>query len=550
MSNFTQEIVTPTHAQELLNSVNHPGQKALQRPLNKNHVARLAKQMKNSRFQDVSPIHLICCEENELTYLVNGQHTLNAIIQSGVSVALTIRRDIYKTIDDVRLAYTVTDHSKGRRPQDTYRAIGLDTKLGLTLSEIDYMSSAIKFMSSGFTHQGKKDASDLEVGRGIELYAEPFRLFRECSTGGDWKITGRLFNRGYLSIILLTFKFEPEKAREFWKMVIHGNYSGTRFHPAFVLRDKIKEYAIGQQATISGKTKPVRPEVLSKIASMTWSAYINGREIKNFKVPDQIILKSIPLQLAQEELKKLLNDTSIFPASNATDFSKIEYYPKPHLYKYEGNIPLTSVTKFVSSLHPPFDRQGIAEKKARELGIPIQQVLSNWSEAGQKGRELGTTVHDYIQQKLNGIAIDELRYRLNGSTPLELDAFDKYYDRIRQEGMHPTWVEQIIGDIDYKLAGKVDCLFLHPQDGYILVDWKTGKIEEWNTQKFNPPFEKIPCDDLYKYSFQLSLYKLIIERNTDIKISKIYIVHLFGDEYKVYPGIDYGPDLGRYLKGR
>jgi ATP-dependent exoDNAse (exonuclease V) beta subunit len=116
--------------------------------------------------------------------------------------------------------------------------------------------------------------------------------------------------------------------------------------------------------------------------------------------------------------------------------------------------------------------------------------------------------------------------------------------------MRPIWTEQIIGDAEYKLAGTVDCLFFHPQEGYILTDWKTGKIEEWNTQKFYSPFEKIPCDDLYKYSFQLSLYKIIIERNTDIKISKMHIVHLGGDDYKVITAIDYSNDLGPFLKNR
>lgn len=547
MSTFEQHLTSPEEAQDLLNSIAHPRQKRLQRPLSKDHMSKLTKQIKVGRFKDVSPIHFVFCEEDQSTYLVNGQHTLNSIVQAKTPVTLTIRKDTCPTFNEVALLYMATDHSKVRRPQDTHRAFNLHEELGLSLTEMDYISAAIKFISYNFNHNGGH-VDDLSMGKAIAIYAEPFKLFKECSARGESKIVSRLYNRGYLSIALLTFKFAPEPAKEFWKMVCHGERNGSRFRPEAVLNEKIKEYVTTGGWKVK-QARSVAPGALSKIASATWNAYIEGREIKSFRVPEQVTLKGIPITEAQEEIRLSLEMDSE-PASPVTDFAKIEFYPQHHIYKYENSTPLTSVTKFISTLHPPFNRQGLAEKKARELGVTPQQVMDNWTEAGRRGKELGTTVHDYIQQKLNGLAIDELRYYLNGNTPLEFDAFDKYYDRIRQKGIRPIWIEQIIGDIEYKLAGTVDCLFLHPQDGYILVDWKTGKMEEWNTQKFNPPFEKIPCDDRYKYSFQLSLYKLIAERNTDIKISKMYIVHLFGDEYKIIPAIDYGLDLDGYLKSR
>ncbi len=86
-------------------------------------------------------------------------------------------------------------------------------------------------------------------------------------------------------------------------------------------------------------------------------------------------------------------------------------------------------------------------------------------------------------------------------------------------------------------------------------DWKTNKeftiVNDFN-KKLKPPFNKLHESHLEKYSLQLSTYKAIIERNVNIKIEGLYVVHLNekNPNYKVIKCRDYSEEVSDYMKKR
>ena len=532
-------------ASQILIRVSHEAQKKLQRKLSAEHINYYASEMERGSFGN-NTIHLMNCQETGLEYLVNGQHTLHAIVKSNASVYLTFWEQDISTYKEVINAYTNWDRGRLRSFKDAINIIESD----LTKRDVEKVATALKYVSAGFGRKLKQTTrvNDNALLECVELYKEDFKKFKIATMEGD--LTNRLYSKSTLSIILLTIRYHPAKALSFWKDVAHGDKLSNN-SPAFRLRKEILEHSLyGGSTRYKEGARQIHANSLAELCILCWNAYFNNKSAK--RLPYNILNKNldiagVPIQEVYNELNEILRLTVKNEITfTKTDFSKIKSNNN-FSYNYEG-INLERVTSFVKKLCPPFDRDGIAQQVAAKTNRPLREILSDWDFKGKMGRELGEKVHTYIEERLNGIAVDSLRIGLNGSAPKEFDAFDKFYSQAMTQGLKIEKSEWIVGDKDYKIGGRIDALFNHPKDGYVLVDFKTGKIEEWNRDKFHPPFDDIPSDSLYQYSFQLSMYKIIIERNTNIEVGKMYIIHLRPDgSYEVIPAEDYGYRLKQYL---
>lgn len=236
-----------------------------------------------------------------------------------------------------------------------------------------------------------------------------------------------------------------------------------------------------------------------------------------------------------------------------TNFEDISFNQKYHTYTCNGH-KLTSVTKLAYSLKPAFDREGVAAKKARETGQSVAEILAEWDTNRNAALARGTLVHEWIA----GYLLDQLPpasdpfLALNERLP-EMDGFETLWGQLSLKAalQHAEWV---VGDEELGIAGTVDALLLsNDGDRSNLWDWKTGK--EFKTenrfQNLLPPFDDLPDSDLSAYSLQLSLYRLIIERNTSLEIGDCYIAHLDPvGGYRIHKALDLRERVERWLKTR
>jgi len=236
-----------------------------------------------------------------------------------------------------------------------------------------------------------------------------------------------------------------------------------------------------------------------------------------------------------------------------TNFEEIIFDQKYHSYTYHVK-KLTSVTKLANSLKPPFDRGGRAVKTAMERGVDVATILAEWDAAGEAGRAKGVKVHELIAAKLRNELppADDPFLSLNERLP-EMDGFEKLWDWLA--GMTTLQqVEWVVGDGELGVAGTVDALLLGKQSNEVHVwDWKTGK-EFKSTNSFQNllyPFDDLPDCDLSSYSLQISLYRLIIERNTDFVIGDCYIAHLDPTgSWQIYKALDLRERVESWLRER
>lgn len=187
-----------------------------------------------------------------------------------------------------------------------------------------------------------------------------------------------------------------------------------------------------------------------------------------------------------------------------------------HKYTVDGNT-LQSVTNIVENCFPKFDAQLHAKATAAKMGMTEEEVIAMWERKGKESRELGTVMHQKIESYYQGKdSREDDAFRL----------FKVFADKVKLEPYRTEWA---VYDTDYNIAGTID--FVDCQDGkYTIYDWKRSdkiiangmpvKVSRYQ-EKGLYPLEHLENCAYYHYALQLSLYKFILEKNYDIKVSDL-----------------------------
>lgn len=222
-------------------------------------------------------------------------------------------------------------------------------------------------------------------------------------------------------------------------------------------------------------------------------------------------------------------------------FKGIKYYDEPHIYIIDGQ-QLTSGTAFVGEFKEKFDSQGQAIKSAKKKGVSVEEMLAEWKFKGDFSRTKGTLLHNYAENHWQNkvLPLDYTIYdeRFGEGLMKErleecIRMFEEFYLKA-QKNLIPIAMELVIGDAELGVGGMVDCLFWNDKyKEYQIWDYKTNKeIAEYSKYKkrMKMPINFLHDCELEAYSIQLNLYKYIIQKNTDIKIGKCFLVHIHEEQ--------------------
>lgn len=220
-------------------------------------------------------------------------------------------------------------------------------------------------------------------------------------------------------------------------------------------------------------------------------------------------------------------------------FTNIEFNSKHHTYRLNGRR-LANVSSLVSQVKPPFDADYWANRKAKERGCSPEEIKAEWDAKRQASLDLGNEVHKWIEQILTGVEFPADPYLRLNSWPAQVDQFNHFWQKTK-DFSEVVKLEWVVGDADLGVAGTADCLLLNRETGeYHLFDWKTNSKFRLDNrfQTMLYPFNDLDDCELNTSSLQLSLYRLIIEKNTNIEMGHAYIVHLTGTGYQVHQAVD------------
>ena len=219
-------------------------------------------------------------------------------------------------------------------------------------------------------------------------------------------------------------------------------------------------------------------------------------------------------------------------------FDKFKFFEVDHHYECNGKRVGISVTRLIEEYSNPFDQQAIAEKVAIRDNKSVSEVLEEWEYKNKFACEKGHFGHEFAQNLWSGIIYQEnIKSGLEAvKTPLnkiKKQAIN-FYNNFKDKFTH-IQDEQLVGSEEYDICSAVDHLFLDENGNVWLIDYKTNSIlkgyndDEKNrryTKKMLIPLQNIKNDSLNHYYLQLSIYKYLIEKYTNIKIYKTMIVYM------------------------
>lgn len=214
---------------------------------------------------------------------------------------------------------------------------------------------------------------------------------------------------------------------------------------------------------------------------------------------------------------------------------RIQFSDSDHTYLIDKKNKAVSVTELIGRYFPKFDKEFWANKESIKTGKPKNEILKKWDDLGKKARDLGTELHEQIENFYN--SKEYIRSK-------ELDKFFKFHKNHIQDKYQPHRTEWRIFDEDKNLAGTVDMVYEKENGELFIFDWKRSKkiINSDGSIEKNNPFENglnglshLPSSDYVKYCLQQNIYKHILESKYDKKVSSmnLLILHPHLENYHI-----------------
>lgn len=220
-------------------------------------------------------------------------------------------------------------------------------------------------------------------------------------------------------------------------------------------------------------------------------------------------------------------------------FNDIIFDEPEHKYTDSLGTEYQSATTWIKQFEPDTDWDAIKEKKAKKEGITVEELTEKWDAAGDYATHLGTNIHavmEYLWQKKN-YNFDK---RLKKKFPEMEEDFNFRKQRCvdlykKMKNIYvPIANEFIVYDQPNGICGTIDFLAWNKNKNcYSIIDWKTSKrfdTTNYFENYMKDPFGHVLHCNCAEYSLQLSLYKYILEKHTQIKIDEMILFQIPGKD--------------------
>lgn len=225
-------------------------------------------------------------------------------------------------------------------------------------------------------------------------------------------------------------------------------------------------------------------------------------------------------------------------------FGDFKFFDSDHHYEYKEKRVGISVTRLIEEYTNEFDAQAIAEKVAVRDNKTIQEVLDEWEYKNKFACEKGSTCHEFAQSRWSGEVWQEKHF--DGSEKYEraVEIIQGQANEFRidyKDRLEHLADEFVVGSEEFNIASAIDHLFINKlTGGLVLVDYKTNsdihKSERY-AKKMKVPLSHLKDFTLNHYYIQLSIYKYLVEKYTNLKIEEMFIVY-FSENIENYEIIE------------
>lgn len=271
--------------------------------------------------------------------------------------------------------------------------------------------------------------------------------------------------------------------------------------------------------------------------------YLN-HEFQSIEERQETIERDFNEQEQNEE--KLVKPTSIGVVDKTTSIGfnrinthprdkRIEFYPEPHIYTID-KTPAPSASTIISKFFPEFDSYGKASSLSPNnplYGLPVDEIVETWNARGMEAANKGTFLHEQIEKYYLGESYQRTE---------EFHLFEQFVSDHQE--IKPYRSEWRVFDDEHHIAGTIDLISKNGL-GYDIYDWKRSKkvvdtysgepitIDTWGNNGVGQ-LKDIDDTSFNRYCLQQSLYRYILEKNYNLKISKMFLVVLYPDNDRYY----------------
>lgn len=251
-----------------------------QRPIAENHVFRLANEIENGHFIEGTQIHI--CELGRKQAVVNGNHTLEAIMTGDTPVVLSFLYTKVKDEEEIARIYANHDIGKARNWAAAIKAAGMFDEMDANQQFISAYGSALMPILSNFQHlSGNRNPASVTAKLSRDLRIDAMREYRPYAElyhlavrQGRQRLQSALRRQAVFAVGLETFKAQPSIAVEFWEGIAKDDGLRKNDPRKLLMDDLLDRVAAGQQKGYQ-----------ARIVACAWNAFFEGREVNYLRVP-------------------------------------------------------------------------------------------------------------------------------------------------------------------------------------------------------------------------------------------------------------------------
>lgn len=283
-------LVTPAPNCTVKLYLMHPGEAATwvqkglferQRPLRRYHVDFLKHLMLTGKFRQASPIDFAVLDRQQL--VVNGQHTLHAIVAAQKPQWVTLTMHRLQTLDEVAHLYNTFDRQLPRNARDLLAAYGFVEATKLAARHSLLLLGSMRLVLSGLCYP--MPVSDARLGylRDQELlyvaamdWAKEAGVFFAAIKGMSSTWGRYILRQPLAAVAIVQARYKPVQAAEFWTLVAHESHANPH-HPTRLLAKWIHREGIrGNYNRID----------YVRMTAAAWDAFYHQRPIRQLNMQD------------------------------------------------------------------------------------------------------------------------------------------------------------------------------------------------------------------------------------------------------------------------
>ena len=228
-------------------------------------------------------------------------------------------------------------------------------------------------------------------------------------------------------------------------------------------------------------------------------------------------------------------------------FKGIDFHEEEHFYTLNDHRFGISATSLIETYAQEFDSDGISQMVANKRGISQKEVLDEWKKENEFSCIKGSCIHLKAQSLWMGTDY-EIDYNTIDDT-IDKDRLKKEYDIMSKQAtdfyndykdMYDMIQDEfIVWSKEFDIAGSIDGIMYNKYTQQCcILDFKSNKDLQFKSKyrkKMKVPLHELDDVNGQHYYIQLSIYKYLIEKYTNIKVDELFIVYfnINADNYEI-----------------